>query len=202
MAENYRIIIVEDEVLIAEDLRDVIESLGYEVADVCHNSERALDQIHTLRPDMVILDINIRGTKTGIEVGQIIQDNYDIPFIYLSSLSDRDTLNKAKITRPRGYLVKPFKDRDLLSTIEMAIYNHTMDLNKGQLSEAYVNSLTNQDLSPKEYEILIDIIDGLNNRQIGEKHFVSVNTIKTHVKRIFSKLEVHDRVSLTKKVTA
>ena len=60
---KYRIIIVEDEVLIAEDLRDVIESLGYEVADVCHNSERALAQIHTLRPDMVILDISIRGTK-------------------------------------------------------------------------------------------------------------------------------------------
>lgn len=201
MAENYRIIIVEDEVLIAEDLKDVIESLGYEVASICYSSEVALDQIYSERPDMVILDINIRGSKTGIEVGQIIQDNYDIPFIYLSSLSDRDTLNKAKVTRPRGYLVKPFKDKDLLSTIEMAIYNHTIDLNKTQLSHSYVNEVAVTDLSPKEYEILLDIIDGLNNRQIGEKHFVSVNTIKTHVKRIFAKLDVHDRVSLTKKVT-
>ncbi len=202
MAENYRIIVVEDEVLIAEDLKDVIESLGYEVCCICYDSERALDQIHRQQPDMVILDINIRGTKSGIEVGQIIRNQYDIPFIYLSSLSDRDTLDKAKVTRPGGYLVKPFKDRDLLSTIEMAIYNHTMDLNKGRLSHSYVNTLSHTDLSPKEYEVVIDIIAGLNNRQIGEKHFVSINTIKTHVKRIFVKLEVNDRVSLTKKLTS
>ncbi len=201
MSDNYKILIVEDEVLIAEDLHDVLIDLGYDVAGICYDSESALDAIYRGRPDMVLLDINIRGTRDGIEVAEIINEKYQIPFVYLSSLSDRDTLSRAKVTRPRGYLVKPFKDRDLMTTIETAIFNHTSDLKQKELSIDYVNSYAHSPLSEKEYDVLMDIVDGLNNRQIAERHYVSVNTIKTHVKRIFSKLDVHDRLSVVKKIT-
>lgn len=200
--ENYRILIVEDEVLIAEDLREILAELGYEVCDVCYDSESALESLQNLRPDMAILDIHIRGSMNGLELAAIINENYDIPFIFLTSFSDRATLEKAKVTRPRGYLVKPYKDRDLLTTIEMAIYNHSADLRQRKTDRSYVNSVASQPLSAKEYDILMDILKGLNNTQIAKKHFISVNTVKTHVKRIFVKLNVNDRVSAVRKIVA
>lgn len=202
MSDDYKILIVEDEVLIAEDLYDVLSSIGYFICDIAYDSESALDAIHQHQPDMVILDINIRGTKDGIEVAQIIQDRYDMPFIFLSSLSDKGTLERAKVTRPKGYLVKPFKDKDLMTTIEMAIYNHSVELQQKYMTYKHVNSISMQPLSNKEYQILTALVEGLNNRQIGEKHFVSINTVKTHVKRIFNKLQVNDRLSAIKKVTS
>lgn len=198
--ENYRILIVEDEVIIAEDLKDALSAMGYEVCGICYDSESALDQLYRLRPDMVLLDINIRGTKDGIAVARIIKDSYHIPFIFLSSLSDRHTLERARVTRPRGYLVKPFRDQDLMTTIEMAIYNHSMDLKQKQADKSHIDQFANSPLSDREYEIFLDIIDGLNNGQIAEKHFISINTVKTHVKRLFSKLDVHDRLGAVTKV--
>lgn len=200
--ENYRVLIVEDEVFIAEDLKRAIIKLGYDVCDVCYDSESALDSVFKHQPDMVMLDINIRGSKDGIEVAEAISKNYNIPFIFLSSLSDRTTLDRAKLTKPMGYLVKPFKDQDLLTTIEMAIYRYSSELRKKHLDKTYIDSLTTANLSTKEYEVLMDLIDGLNNTQIALKQFISINTVKTHVKRIFIKLDVHDRISVVRKVIA
>ena len=198
--ENYSILIVEDEVLIAEDLNDSLIELGYDVAAICYDSEDALEYLYKHKPDFVILDINIRGTRDGIQVAEIINEKYNIPFIFLSSLSDSTTLDRAKRTRPNGYLVKPFKNKDLLTTIEMAIYNHSQSIKQETISKDHVDKKANQAFSDKEYAILLDIADGLNNSKIAAKHFVSVNTVKTHVKRIFIKLDVHDRVSAIKKV--
>ncbi|MDG2448954.1 MAG: response regulator transcription factor [Saprospiraceae bacterium] len=198
--ENYRILIVEDEVLIAEDIRISLNELGYDISDICYDSENAMDSIYKSRPDMVILDINIRGSKNGIEIAEIINEKYQIPFIFLTSLSDRDTLEKAKKTRPKGYLTKPFKDKDLLTTIEMAIYNHSQEMNQKNITKVHVDAVAQPNLSDKEYEVLLDIISGCNNSQIASNHFISINTVKTHVKRIFQKINVTDRVTLVKKI--
>lgn len=198
--ENFRILIVEDEVLIAEDIQMSLTDLGYEVSDICYDIESALDAIYRERPDMIMLDINIRGTKDGIEIAEIINEKYHIPFIYLTSLSDRKTLERAKVTRPKGYLTKPFKDKDLLTTIEMAIYNHSQEWANKTISKSHVNQYCTSPISTKEYEILKEIIEGLNNTQIAQKHFISVNTVKTHVKRIFTKMEVSDRLTLVKRL--
>lgn len=197
---EFKILIVEDEALIAEDIRMTLEELGYEVCAICHDSERASQALHTHHPDLVLLDISIKGHKDGIELAKVINDHHHIPFIYLTSHSDRATLERAKQTRPRGYIVKPFRDRDLISSIEIALYNHSEDLKKKNLDKSVVDSAANAPLSPLEYEVFVDLVDGLNNRQIAEKRFKSVNTIKTYIKRIFDKLEVHDRVSAVRKV--
>jgi len=198
--ENYRILIVEDEVLIAEDIQMSLTDLGYDICEICYDSESALDTIHRLQPDMIMLDINIRGTRDGIEIAHIINEKYQLPFIFLTSLSDRDTLEKAKLTRPKGYLTKPFKDKDLMTTIEMAIYNHSQEQSSKSIDKHHVDQYCQPSLSDKEYEIFKEIIEGMNNTQIAQKHFISVNTVKTHVKRIFTKMQVSDRVTAVRKV--
>jgi len=149
---------------------------------------------------MIMLDINIRGTRNGIEIAHIINEKYQLPFIFLTSLSDRDTLEKAKLTRPKGYLTKPFKDKDLMTTIEMAIYNHSQEQSSKSIDKHHVDQYCQPSLSDKEYEIFKEIIEGMNNTQIAQKHFISVNTVKTHVKRIFTKMQVSDRVTAVRKV--
>ena len=197
---QYRILIVEDEVLIAEDLFDSLSELGYEVCDICHDSESALRQIEKVQPDFIILDIHIRGSRNGIELAEIIRERYGIPFLFLTSFSDRETLADAKKTRPRGYLVKPFREKDLLTTIETAIFNHEEDLRKSRIQKEQVDAVSSKPLSDKEYLIFLDLIDGKPNQEIAEKHFISINTVKTHVRNIFLKLEVRDRVSALRKV--
>ncbi len=198
--DNFQILIVEDETIIAEDIRDTLEELGYDVCSVCYDSETALQELYRCKPDLALLDITISGIKDGIEVAEIINKRHQIPFIYLTSHSDRATLERAKHTRPRGYIVKPYKDRDLISSIEIALYNHSEDLKKKILTKEVVDREGRTPLSQREYEVFMDLIDGLNNRQIGEKRFISTNTVKAHIKKIFHKLDVHDRISAVRKV--
>lgn len=197
---NFKILIVEDEVLIAEDLKDSLEELGYDVCSVCYNSEKAVKELYRCQPDLALLDITIRGSQNGIDLGNIINKNHEIPFIYLTSHSDKATLDRAKVTRPYGYIVKPFKDSDLSSSIQIALFNHGEFLRRKRLDISYVNQVADPALSRGEYNIFMDMVDGLNNRQIGEKRFKSINTIKTYIKRIFEKLGVNERVSAVKKV--
>lgn len=199
---DFKILIVEDEVFIAEDLRDTLEELGYDVCAVCFDSEKATKELYRCTPDLVMLDITIRGQKDGIELAEIINEYHQVPFIYLTSHSDKETLRRAKHTRPRGYIVKPFKDRDLVSSIEIALFNHGEDLKKRNLEKSFVDRVASTPLSDQEYQIFMALVDGLNNRQIGELLHLSVNTVKTYLKRLFDKLEVHDRVSVIRKVTS
>jgi len=195
-----KILIVEDEVFIAEDLKDSLESFGYKVCDICHDGQSALKAIHRFRPDLILLDINIKGSQDGIQLASFINDQFAIPFIYLTSYASQEYLSRAKNTRPRGYLLKPFRERDVMTAIEVSLFNHQEDVKKKSLQKCVVDEASVSPFSEKEYEIFIDLAEGLNNRQIGEKRYLSVNTIKTYVKRIFEKLEVNDRVSALRKV--
>ncbi len=197
---EFKILIVEDEVFIAEDIRDTLEELGFEVCAVCYDSEKAASELHRCNPDLVMLDITIRGQKDGIELAEMINKHHHIPFIYLTSHSDRSTLLRAKHTKPGGYIVKPYKDSDLISSIEIALFNHSEYLRKKNIDKSFVDQVSTPNLSNQEYDIFLDLLDGLNNRQIGEKRHLSINTIKTYIKRIFDKLKVNDRVSAVRKV--
>lgn len=193
---NIKILIVEDEVLIAEDIASQLKNINFEVAGVAYDSEKALDMLNTRTPDAVLLDINIKGSMDGIEIGAILNEKYNLPFIYLTSYSDKATIERAKVTMPYGYIVKPFNENDLLTSLEMAVYRHAQ-VNKSELPEltkinkVLVNAMTN-----KEYEVCNDIMKGMTNKQMAENHFVSVNTIKSHIKNIYSKLGVHNRTSV------
>ncbi|MEJ2555222.1 MAG: response regulator [Anaerolineae bacterium] len=124
---DVRILIVEDEALVARGIQDRLKELGYEVPAVVDSGPAAVDTAAELRPDLALMDIGLKGDMDGIQAADQIRDRFDIPVIYLTAYSDEETLKRARVTQPFGYLVKPFRTDDLHSALEMALYKHAMD---------------------------------------------------------------------------
>lgn len=118
-----KILVVEDEFIIARNLQAILEDLGYEPYEPVGTKKEALQALQELEIDLAILDINLAGNQEGIEIGKYIHDQIKIPFIYLTSNSDKATIAEAKETHPRAYLIKPFNEDDIYAAIEMALAN-------------------------------------------------------------------------------
>lgn len=125
--EKLNIFIVEDESIVAKDIQNSLIKLGYNVVGFANNGKDAIEKIKELMPDLILMDIMIKGDLTGIEVSEKIKEDVNIPVIFLTAYADEGTLSRAKITEPYGYILKPFKEIDLHSSIEMAIYKHQKD---------------------------------------------------------------------------
>lgn len=125
--EKLNIFIVEDESIVAKDIQNSLIKLGYNVVGIANNGNDAIEKIVELMPDLVLMDIMIKGDLTGIDVSEKIKEKISVPVIFLTAYADEGTLAKAKITEPYGYILKPFKEIDLHSTIEMAVYKHQKD---------------------------------------------------------------------------
>lgn len=122
-----RIMVVEDEGIIAQDIKNCLEGLGYVVPDVVFTGREAIQRAEELRPDLVLMDIVLKGEIDGIETAAEIRKKYNIPIVYLTAYEDDKTLKRAKMTEPLGYILKPFEERYLRSSIEMALYKHQME---------------------------------------------------------------------------
>ncbi len=122
-----KILIVEDEQLIAHSIERSLFKAGYSVPAMATSAQEAFEQIEQTNPDLVLMDIHIQGPSDGIETAKTIRERYHLPVIYLTAHADGDTLERAKITEPLGYLVKPVNHANLPSSIEMALYKHRMD---------------------------------------------------------------------------
>ena len=196
-----KILIVEDEPLIAEDLAILLKKEGYDIIGPAYDGLHALDLIYTQKPDLVLLDIALETNMSGLDVAEKINNSSKTPFIFITSFADQKTLQEAKKLLPYSYIVKPFKKKDILAAVEITLYR----LNSNDNSQGHFKSL--QDLNselaldlhvtPKEYEIIMDVISGLANADIAAKHYISINTVKTHLKRSFAKLDIDSRTQLT-----
>lgn len=123
MSTKIKVLVVEDEAIIAMMISDTLRSLGYDVLKYAGNYDEALTRIEKDIPDIALLDIHLSGNKNGIDVARKIKETIDIPFIFLTSKSDSDTVGKAKALNPNAYLMKPFTKEDLYTSIELALYN-------------------------------------------------------------------------------
>ncbi|KAB5491593.1 MULTISPECIES: LytR/AlgR family response regulator transcription factor [Flagellimonas] len=123
MEHPIRILIVEDNVIIADDMQSMLEEIGYEIVDNVIVYEQAVDVLKNNHVDLVLIDIILASDKTGIDLGKHIREAYNIPFIFVTSNSDRATVENAKTVKPDGYLVKPFEQQDLYTSIEIALSN-------------------------------------------------------------------------------
>jgi PAS domain S-box-containing protein len=118
------IMVVEDELIVAEDLVHWLGSLGYTVGARAATGREAIRLCETTRPDLILMDILLPGDMDGIEAAEIVRKRFDIPVVYITASSDESTLARAKLTEPLGYVLKPFDERGLYTTIEMAMYKH------------------------------------------------------------------------------
>ncbi|WP_416671229.1 hybrid sensor histidine kinase/response regulator [Egbenema bharatensis] len=124
-----RILVVEDEQLVADDLREILESLEYTVTDLVASGEVAIQQVELQLPDLILMDIHLAGELDGIQTAERIQTQFDVPIVYLTAYADRTTLSRVKDTYPFGYIVKPFNESMLSTTIEVALSRHQIESN-------------------------------------------------------------------------
>ena len=122
-----KILVVEDESLVAKDIQNMLRGLGYDVLDVLSTGEEAIAALGRSDPDLILMDIVLKGEIDGIVAAERIWEKYGIPVIYLTAYADETTLARAKVTEPFGYILKPFDERELQTTIEMAFYKAKMD---------------------------------------------------------------------------
>jgi PAS domain S-box-containing protein len=144
--EKKKILIVEDERIVAEDIKIKLEYVGYAVAGIASSGEESLKKTEKLQPDLVLMDIVLEGKMDGIEAAAQILSLFNIPVVYLTAYSDEKTLKKAKVTEPFGFITKPFESQDLFTAIEMALYRHRLR-NMLKESEERYNALFNRSLS-------------------------------------------------------
>jgi PAS domain S-box-containing protein/putative nucleotidyltransferase with HDIG domain len=122
-----KILVVEDESLVARDIVNMLNSLDYDPVGVVASGEQAIQKAAASSPDLVLMDIVLKGDIDGITAAEKLWEEYNIPVIYLTAYADDTTFERAKLTRPFGYLLKPFEERELQTTIEMALYKSKME---------------------------------------------------------------------------
>ena len=123
MSDSIKILIVEDNVVIADDMQEMLEEIGYNIVDNVISYEKAVEALENNEVDLVLIDVILATEKTGIDLGRHIREHYDIPFIFVTSNSDRGTVEKAKLVNPNNYVVKPFEQSDLFAAIEITLSN-------------------------------------------------------------------------------
>jgi PAS domain S-box-containing protein len=141
MSTNSGILIVEDSFIVAYHLRTTLESEGYNVLGTQDSGEGALAFLEQQQPDLVLMDIMLSGSMDGIETARQIKIKYNLPIIYITALTDKNTIQRAKITEPYGYLTKPFEDREIFTVIEMALYKHDIESKLRQSEEKFFSTV-------------------------------------------------------------
>lgn len=123
-----KILVVEDESIVARDIRNMLVGLGYEVTAVVPGAKTAVQKARETHPDIVLMDVMLQGEVTGVEAAEQIYTKFNIPVVYLTAYADSTTVQQAKKTEPFGYIIKPFEERELQTTIEIALYKYKMQM--------------------------------------------------------------------------
>ncbi|MBW4443720.1 MAG: response regulator [Plectolyngbya sp. WJT66-NPBG17] len=149
-----RVLIVEDESIIALDIQISLQNAGYQVVSIATNAEEALSDTAVLQPDLVLMDIRLRGEMDGVETAEQIRQMWQLPVIFLTAHADENTLSRAKRTQPFGYILKPFEDRELITMIEIALSRHKAEalIQAALEKEKEINELKSRFVSVVSHE--------------------------------------------------
>jgi len=162
-----KILIVEDESIIAEDISDSLISLGYQITDIVYSGEEAIESAAVFRPDLVLMDVNLQGEIDGITAAEEIRSRFQIPVVYLTAYADEKTLRRVNATKPFGYIVKPFEEKNLHTTIQIALHRHQHDCltnlpNRSLLREQLSQVLYQQKELPAIIPVVTLSLDRIN----------------------------------------
>jgi|GEM_PF-685506 len=191
---SLNVLIVEDELIIAETLKMMLLDMGHRCVAICDTYDHSKEMIETNNFDLAVLDINLHGNHEGIDLGKRCSQ-LDKPFLFLTSYSDYETVSAAKEARPGAYLIKPFSAQDIMVAIEM-----TMMHSDTIIDSQFERILPALELSEREAQVLACLKDKMTNSAISQKLSVSSNTVKFHIKNLYIKLEVANRLELMEKL--
>ncbi len=188
------VLIVEDDPIIAYDISIILNKKGYTIAGLAHNATKAIDVLSKHEIDIAILDIHLGTGQNGIDIAKVIHTQYDMPYIFLTSFSDEFTLNAAREQGPYGYLVKPFQEATLLSTLSIAWSNHQMKKDRLNLDRPNLN------LTDQEKLLCEGFYKGMSYQEIADEMHISINTVRYHVKNLYLKFDVNGRAEMVAKM--
>lgn len=177
-----KILVVEDEVIIAMQIKSILEDEGYEAIINIYSVEAAIHHIELDPPILVLIDINLNKNKDGVDLGRYLQERKEIPFIYITSYSNKTTLDRVNETRPDGYIVKPFKPCDIISTIYITLNKH-----KHKKIDIVIESSNEKfDHVPFKLKTIINYINQNINDRIEIQDLVALTDWKErHFSRLF-----------------
>jgi len=175
------VLVVEDESIVSKDIQYSLKKLGYNVVGVAATGQKAIDLCGEKMPDIILMDIMLKGDINGIEASTRIKESYNIPVIFLTAYADENTLSKAKVTEPYAYIIKPFKEIDLHTSIEMAFYKHSKELEVLKERDMLYNIVENKENKEFIFVKSKSRLIKLNTKDIffieALKDYVVINTI-------------------------
>ena len=175
------VLVVEDESIVSKDIQYSLKKLGYNVVGVAATGQKAIDLCGEKMPDIILMDIMLKGDINGIEASTRIKESYNIPVIFLTAYADENTLSKAKVTEPYAYIIKPFKEIDLHTSIEMAFYKHSKELEVLKERDMLYNIVENKENKDFIFVKSKSRLIKLNTEDIffieALKDYVVINTI-------------------------
>ncbi len=167
-----RVFVVEDEAIVSKDIQQSLIRLGYDVVGSSATGEKALSLVEEILPDIVLMDIMLKGDMSGIEAATIIRKDNAIPVIFLTAYADDATLDKAKVAEPYGYIIKPFKEVDLHTAIEMAIYKHKREMELVQKQEMLYSLVENKEAKENKDYIFVKANAKLVKLKMDEIYYI------------------------------
>ncbi|MDB9509745.1 EAL domain-containing protein [Kamptonema animale CS-326] len=181
-----KILIVEDESIIAEDIADSLKVLGYSISAIVFSGEEAIQAADDMHPDLVLMDIHLQGKMDGITAAEEIRSRFQIPVVYLTAYADDNTLQRVNATKPFGYVVKPFEEKNLHSAIQIALHRHQYDYLTNLPNRSLLRERLNQILEKqKAFQTLIPIVS-LSVDRINKINGTLGHSIGDSVLRIIS----------------
>ncbi len=186
MSDSLKILVVEDEALTALELQKKLVSWGYDVIDIVSSGEKAMEKALELKPDLILMDILLKGNMTGIDAAREIKNKIEIPVIYLTAYCSDETFESAKITQPCAYLIKPFQENELKFAIEMAFYGHKSQLKLMEREALYRILVENS----KDMIFIINkdlLVDYVNESSINYLKLPKSDIIGSRVQDLFPK---------------
>lgn len=191
-----KILIVEDELIEAMNFESFINSSGFDVVGIATTGEETLEKIAELKPDLVLMDIVLKGDMDGIETAALINEEFDIPVVYITAHPEESVVNRAKITTPYGYLIKPINKTNLKNTIELALYKHNMEIKLKESEKKFRYILENsldaayrRNLKIDKYDYLSPVIEKILGYSVTE--FISMES-----KKVIELVHPKDRLNI------
>ena len=184
-----KILIVEDESIIAEDISDSLISLGYRISGMVYSGEEAIEAAAKCRPDLVLMDVNLQGEIDGITAAAEIRSRFQIPVVYLTAYADENTLRRVNATKPFGYIVKPFEEKNLHTTIQLALHRHEYDSltnlpNRSLLREQLNQVLEKQKELPAMIPVITLSLDRINRINSTLGHDIGDSVLRKVAQRL------------------